>query len=222
MTSTSTFVGSSEESATRSGETRRKDTRQRIIDAVVESVTQVGIHRTTGKEIARRSGLTWGAVQHHFGDKDGIFDAVLDSSLETFTGYLEGLPPPEAPLEERIDAFVDATWHHFRSALAAASIEIRLATMRPEDSPYQRGQSNDRLANRYASTASGSSRCRMAARRTSPSGSDSASPRRVASSSPARAWRRTVGSECSCFLRNQSFQPIRPSRATISRVAASV
>ena len=61
----------------RSHAERRAETRARIIEAVIESIAEVGFHRTTAVEITRRAGVTWGAVQHHFGDKDGILLAVL-------------------------------------------------------------------------------------------------------------------------------------------------
>ena len=38
----------------------------------VECIAELGFQRTTAQEITRRAGVTWGAVQHHFGDKDGI------------------------------------------------------------------------------------------------------------------------------------------------------
>jgi len=51
---------------------RTAATRERILAAVVESIAELGIQRTTASEIARRAGVTWGAVQHHFGAKHGI------------------------------------------------------------------------------------------------------------------------------------------------------
>ena len=53
----------------RSHAERRAETRAKIIDGVVESIAEIGLAATTATEIARRSGATWGAVQHHFGDK---------------------------------------------------------------------------------------------------------------------------------------------------------
>ena len=51
----------------RSHAERTAETRQRVIDAVVESISEIGFQRTTAAEISRRAGVTWGAVQHHFG-----------------------------------------------------------------------------------------------------------------------------------------------------------
>ena len=53
----------------RSHAARTAETRSRVIEAVIASIGEVGYQRTTSAEIARRAGVTWGAVQHHFGGK---------------------------------------------------------------------------------------------------------------------------------------------------------
>ena len=108
---------------------RTADTRGRILAATVESIGDVGFQRTTSAEITRRSGVTWGAVQHHFGSKDGILGAILEDS---FTRFSEGLMRSfeelgeSAPLSRRIDAFVASAWTHFDSAHYRAAFEILL------------------------------------------------------------------------------------------------
>ena len=47
----------------RSHAERTAETRSRVKAAVIESMAEVGYQRTTGAEIARRAGVTWGAVQ---------------------------------------------------------------------------------------------------------------------------------------------------------------
>ena len=41
----------------------------RVKAAVIESIADLGYQRTTGAEIARRAGVTWGAVQHTSGTR---------------------------------------------------------------------------------------------------------------------------------------------------------
>ena len=69
--------------ARRSHAERTAETRGRAMAAVVQ---------TTAAEIARRAGVTWGAVPHHFGDKDGILKAVLEASFNRFAERLAGVP----------------------------------------------------------------------------------------------------------------------------------
>jgi AcrR family transcriptional regulator len=117
----------------RSHAERRAETRRRILDAAIQSIGSVGLARTTAAEIERRSGVTWGAVQHHFGDKDGILVAVLEDSFARFAERLEGVSD-DASLEKRVDEFVERAWAHFGSPLYRASFEILLHFAGPDGS----------------------------------------------------------------------------------------
>jgi len=116
---------------------RTAETLSRILAATVESIGDVGFQRTTSVEIARRSGVTWGAVQHHFGSKNGILGAILEDSFNRFS---EGLMTAfedlgrSAPLGRRIDTFIDAAWAHFDTAHYRATFEILLEDAAPSKS----------------------------------------------------------------------------------------
>ncbi|WP_019927208.1 TetR/AcrR family transcriptional regulator [Nocardia sp. BMG111209] len=53
-------------------------TRRRIIDATVASILENGFYRATSNEIARRAGLTWGAIQRQFGTREAVMFAVFE------------------------------------------------------------------------------------------------------------------------------------------------
>ena len=105
---------------------RTAETRARVMAAVVESMAEVGYQKTTAAEIARRAGVTWGAVQHHFGDKDGILMAVLEDSFNRFADLLGEPPDAAADLEVRVSLFVERSWAHFSSAHYRSTFEILL------------------------------------------------------------------------------------------------
>lgn len=110
----------------RSHAERTAETRGRVMNAVIESIAEVGFQRTTAAEIARRAGVTWGAVQHHYRDKEGILMAVLEESFKTFAGVL-GVPPGEGKsLKSRVGLFVGRSWQHFRSSHYRSTFEILL------------------------------------------------------------------------------------------------
>jgi AcrR family transcriptional regulator len=115
---------------------RTAETRARIIDAVVATIGEVGFQRTTASEITRRAGVTWGAVQHHFGHKDGILAAVLEDSFGRFAERI-GKVPARAPLARRVSLFVDRAWQHFASPHYRSTFEILLhyAAEDPEAEP---------------------------------------------------------------------------------------
>ena len=104
---------------------RTAETRRRILDAVVESIAELGFQRTTATEIAKRAGVTWGAVQHHFGAKGGILEAVLEDTFERFEERL-GDVSAEAPLARRVALFVERAWEHFASPHFRSTFEILL------------------------------------------------------------------------------------------------
>jgi AcrR family transcriptional regulator len=117
----------------RSHAERTAQTRARIISAVVESIADLGYPKTTANEITRRAGVTWGAVQHHFGGKDGILAAVLEDSFARFAERVAVLHDCQDPLEERVSRFVELAWDHFGSAHYRSTFEILLSHV-PEDS----------------------------------------------------------------------------------------
>lgn len=112
--------------ARRSHAERSAETRERVTSAVVESIAAVGYQRTTAAEIARRAGVTWGAVQHHFGDKDGILMAVLEDSFDRFAARLGESTADEEGLDERVARFVEKAWEHFSSPHYRSTFEILL------------------------------------------------------------------------------------------------
>lgn len=117
----------------RSQAERTADTRARIIAAVVQSVADVGFSRTTASEVTRRAGVTWGAVQHHFGGKDGLLVAVLEDSFNRFAERLVDVDGEGVGLEKRASLFVDRAWDHFGSTEYHSTFEILLHYLRRED-----------------------------------------------------------------------------------------
>lgn len=119
----------------RSHAERTAETRARIVAAVLESIAEVGLARTTAAEIARRAGVTWGAVQHHFGDKDGILVAVVEDSFDRFAARLEGIATEGESLEKRAGQFIERAWEHFSSPEYRSTFEILLSFLGREDAP---------------------------------------------------------------------------------------
>jgi len=111
----------------RSHAERTAETRERIMTAVVESISEVGFQKTTAAEIARRAGITWGAVQHHFGGKDGILRAVLEDSFQRFAARIADVPAEGTSLETRVGLFIDRAWAHFCSDHYRSTFEILLS-----------------------------------------------------------------------------------------------
>jgi len=102
---------------------RTAETTRRIKEAAIETIAELGFKRATATEIARRAGVSWGAAQHHFGDKTGILLAVLDDGAKAFLDRIDRVDAG-ASLKNRVEGFVDAAWEHFGSDAYRSSSEI--------------------------------------------------------------------------------------------------
>ncbi|MFG2298618.1 TetR family transcriptional regulator [Streptomyces sp. NPDC048603] len=65
---------------------RARRTRQRILDVAAEEFSTHGYALTTMHDIARRIGMTKGALYGQFASKDALAQALLDHGLSRITG----------------------------------------------------------------------------------------------------------------------------------------
>lgn len=61
---------------------RSRATRQRLLDAAVESLAQIGWAGSTVAVVAQRAGVSRGATQHHFPTREHLITAALEYSAE--------------------------------------------------------------------------------------------------------------------------------------------
>jgi AcrR family transcriptional regulator len=127
-----------EKRARRTQAERTAETRARILSAVHSCISELGFARATSAEIAKRAGVTWGAAQHHFGGKEGIWIAVLEDSFERFAAKLAEVPE-DAPLAARVAQFVARAWEHFSSPHYRSTFEILIhaSDVLPGDSMWR-------------------------------------------------------------------------------------
>jgi AcrR family transcriptional regulator len=127
------FTRPTRKRARRSHAERTAETRASIIAAVIDAIAESGFQAATAHAITRRAGVTWGAVQHHFGGKDELLIAVLEDTFTRFAERLADIPDSSSPLGERVSLFVDRAWDHFRSRHFRAAFEILLNYLGRED-----------------------------------------------------------------------------------------
>lgn len=84
------------------------DTKRRLLEAAGEIFSEKGFKAATVRDICRAARANVAAVHYHFGDKEGLYKALL---VEAFETGLRRYPPdmgvqPGARAEERLYAFV--------------------------------------------------------------------------------------------------------------------
>lgn len=107
---------------------KAQDTRDAIINAVISLIKEGGFGNASSSRIAERAGITWGAVQHHFGSKEEILDAILEILQQKFTELMASPQLREGALAQRVDRFVERMWKHYQLDLFIVAIEILLAS----------------------------------------------------------------------------------------------
>ena len=123
---------------------RSAATRRKIVDAVVAVIAEEGFAQASAHRIAQRAGVTWGAVQYHFGAKADILDAVLAEGLERFERRVGDLALDGRPLAERVTLLVDCSWEYYCSPHYRAMLEIALNSRRGE--AHDRSEHHQRFA----------------------------------------------------------------------------
>jgi AcrR family transcriptional regulator len=101
---------------------------ERLLDATVECLVEVGWARTTLPEVVARADVARGAQVHHFPTKAALMAAagehLLQRHRQEFADAFEALPPGERTLE----AAIDGLWRILCSPTWTAVIELGLAS----------------------------------------------------------------------------------------------
>jgi len=81
---------------------RRADTRRRLLHAAAELFAERGVDGTSIDAIAERADRTSGAVYDHFGGKDGVLFALLDTWVEELAVVIGAELATATTLDERL------------------------------------------------------------------------------------------------------------------------
>jgi AcrR family transcriptional regulator len=114
--------------AARQAQTRGDETRARVIEEAAACVVEEGFAAASASRIAERAGVTWGVIQYHFGDRAGLFSAVVLAGYEQFRACIDEAEIPEGPPRARVCAVVDAAWRAYSSPRCLAALEILVNT----------------------------------------------------------------------------------------------
>lgn len=132
----------------RTQEERSAITREKVIRATIDCIVEEGLVATTAARIAARSGVTWGAIVHQFGDKDSLLHAIVERNAETYMGLLtDALRRAGVTPRERVEALIDVTWQYINEPAAFAFNELIIHNRATHDERIQRQQ--EELSNAF-------------------------------------------------------------------------
>jgi len=101
-----------------------EETRRRVLDAVVETIVEVGYYKASSNEIARRAGVTWGAIHHLFGSREQLMLEVFHDLGEQFQRLFADARADGDTLEERLRSVLDLVAERFEQPRFLVEVQI--------------------------------------------------------------------------------------------------
>jgi AcrR family transcriptional regulator len=109
---------------------RGLETRRHILETAVQCLADGDSEAVSANLIAKAAGVTWGTIQHQFGDSDGVWAAVLEHVAADVASGLATQPKRESSLSVRVASIVDTLWRGFDEPNARAVQNLRLSLPR--------------------------------------------------------------------------------------------
>lgn len=99
-------------------------TREKLISATVECMSEVGYFDTTTTLVAERAGLSRGALQYHFPKRQDLLVAVIDHVGQALVLSLKETSSGEGTVEDRLRNISTAYLRVFQSQTYLAQLQI--------------------------------------------------------------------------------------------------
>lgn len=112
---------------------RTAATRRALLDATLHALVEVGFKATTTTEVARRAGVSVGALQGHFPTKSELLAAAVAYSLERRVEEFEVLMAGLDPAADKLDEAIDLLWSMFSGSTFTAAHELWVAARTDSD-----------------------------------------------------------------------------------------
>lgn len=106
---------------------RRAATMDKVLAATIECLVERGYANTSTRHIARRAGVTVGALQHHFDSKADLMAAAMQRLGDQIADDFLAAAPSGGDDQERLATLLDRMWAVHRSPLFEAGIELWVA-----------------------------------------------------------------------------------------------
>ena len=119
----------------RTQDERSAETRSRLIEAAIAIIAGAGYSAASTTAIARRAGVSRGALQHQFGTRYELLAAVSDQLTQDMVTLADKRQSRAATLDKRVEAIVTLYWRVYSSPTFLAVLNIRFGLT--NDSPLR-------------------------------------------------------------------------------------
>lgn len=83
------------------------DTRDRVVEAAIKTILEMGFYRASSNAIAERAGLSWGVIQYYFGSREALMLAVLEEGTHRLARVLREGEIGAGTLQGRIEEYFE-------------------------------------------------------------------------------------------------------------------
>jgi AcrR family transcriptional regulator len=104
-------------------------TRQRMIETTIRLLAAEGYSAASWRRVGKAADVSGGVLQYHFGDKQGLFEAVIEELCDRqLTAVREQLLPQHGTIRERVAAYVATSASIMAGDNEIALLELLLGT----------------------------------------------------------------------------------------------
>lgn len=107
---------------------RGLETRDMVLKVAVRCLAEGGPESVSANLVARQAGVTWGTVQHQFGDVDGLWAAVLEHVSRRGSSLMP--VSEDGRLGGRVHEIVSLMWNAYEKPAVKAIVNLRVALPR--------------------------------------------------------------------------------------------
>lgn len=111
-------------SSKRRQQIRSVETRERLIQATLDEIFEVGYHAATTQDIAARANVSRGALLHHFPARADLILAAMEELLEDGTRQIRAVADEVQAGAGSLEGFVEFLWQLFSGRFFYLSLEM--------------------------------------------------------------------------------------------------
>lgn len=100
--------------------------RERLLDATIDCLVELGHARTSTVEVTERAGVSRGAMLHHFPSRADLIAAAVDRLAARRIAEFIASMTTVAPTRPLTDAAIDLLWLHFNAPTFGAVLELTM------------------------------------------------------------------------------------------------